>query len=137
MSSRSRNPVRDQQLAKIIGLSDVFEALSHPRSYRSPYTALEALEQVSHMRGEYFESGMVAALVNEISAFPMDSYVQLSTGEIGQVVGTNPDNILRPEVVIRWDDSWSPVENPRRIDLVDTPDVTIARALLEAELPIT
>jgi hypothetical protein len=124
-------------LAKIIGLSDVFEALSHPRSYRSPYTALEALEQVSDMRGEYFESGMVAALVNEISAFPMDSYVQLSTGEIGQVVGTNPDNILRPEVVIRWDDSWNPVETPQRIDLVDTPDVTIARALREAELPIT
>ncbi|MEE8488092.1 MAG: HD-GYP domain-containing protein, partial [Gemmatimonadota bacterium] len=66
-----------------------------------------------------------------------DSYVQLSTGEIGQVVGTNPDNILRPEVVIRWDESWNPVDNPRRIDLVDTPDVTIARALLEAELPIT
>ncbi len=124
-------------LAQIIGLSDVFEALSHPRSYRSPYTALEALEPVSDMSGEYFNSGMVAALVNEISAFPMDSYVQLSTGEIGQVVGTNPENILRPEVLIRWDDSWTLIDNPRRIDLVDTPDVTVARALLEAELPIT
>jgi len=124
-------------LAQIIGLSDVFEALSHPRSYRSPYTALEALEQVSDMSGEYFDPGMVAALVNEISAFPMDSYVQLSTGEIGQVVGTNPENILRPEVLIRWDDSWTLVDNPRRIDLVDTPDVTVARALVEAELPIT
>lgn len=124
-------------LAQIIGLADVFEALSHPRSYRSPYTALEALEQVSDMRGEYFEVGMVAALVNEISAFPMDSYVQLSTGEIGQIVGTNPENILRPEVLIRWDDTWKPVDDPWRIDLADNPDVTVARALLEAELPIT
>ncbi len=124
-------------LAQIIGLSDVFEALSHPRSYRSPYTALEALEQVSEMKGEYFEPGMVAALVNEISAFPLDSYVQLSTGEIGQVVGTNPDNILRPEVVVQWDESWKPVDQPRRIDLAKVPNVTVARALLEAELPIT
>lgn len=124
-------------LAQIIGLSDVFEALSHPRSYRSPYTALEALEQVSEMKGEYFELGMVEALVNEISAFPLDSYVQLSTGEIGQVVGTNPENILRPEVVVRWDESWKPVDQPWRIDLAKAPNVTVARALLEAELPIT
>ena len=124
-------------LAQVIGLADVFEALSHPRAYRSPYTALEALEQVSEMKGEYFEAGVVAALVNEISAFPLDSYVQLSTGAIAQVIGTNPENILRPEVLVRWDVDWTPLEPPRRLDLVEVPEVTIARALLEAELPIT
>lgn len=124
-------------LAQVIGLADVFEALSHPRAYRSPYTALEALEQVSEMKGEYFEAGVVAALVNEISAFPLDSFVQLSTGAIAQVIGTNPDNILRPEVLVRWDADWSPVDPPRRLDLVENPEVTVARALLEAELPIT
>lgn len=123
-------------LAQVIGLADVFEALSHPRAYRSPYTALEALEQVSEMKGEYFEAGVVAALVNEISAFPLDSFVQLSTGAIAQVIGTNPENILRPEVLVRWDADWSPVDPPRRLDLVENPDVTVARALLEAELPI-
>jgi HD-GYP domain-containing protein (c-di-GMP phosphodiesterase class II) len=124
-------------LAQIIGLADVFEALSHPRSYRSPYTALEALEQVSEMKGEYFEAGIVAALVNEISAFPLDSFVQLSTGEIAQVVGTNPENILRPEVLVRWDSEWTVLSQPKRLDLADNPGVTVARALLEAELPIT
>lgn len=124
-------------LAQVIGLADVFEALSHPRAYRSPYTALEALEQVSEMKGEYFEAGVVAALVNEISAFPLDSYVQLSTGAIAQVVGTNPDNILRPEVLLRWDADWTVLDPPERLDLAEHPDVTVARALLEAELPIT
>lgn len=123
-------------LAQVIGLADVFEALSHPRAYRSPYTALEALEQVSEMKGEYFEAGVVAALVNEISAFPLDSFVQLSTGAIAQVIGTNPENILRPEVLVRWDADWSPVDPPRRLDLAENPEVTVARALLEAELPI-
>lgn len=124
-------------LAQIVGLADVFEALSHPRAYRSPYTALEALEQVSEMKGEYFEAGIVAALINEISAFPLDSYVQLSTGAIAQVVGTNPDNILRPEVLVRWDADWSIVDPPRRLDLAESPEITVARSLLEAELPIT
>ena len=124
-------------LAQVIGLADVFEALSHPRAYRSPDTALQALEQVSEMKGEYFEAGIVSALVNEISAFPLDSYVQLSTGAIARVIGTNPDNILRPEVLVRWDADWSPLDPPKRLDLAETPEVTVARALLEAELPIT
>jgi response regulator RpfG family c-di-GMP phosphodiesterase len=124
-------------LAQVVGLADVFEALSHPRTYRSPYTALEALEQVSEMKGEYFDHGMVAALINEISAFPLDSYVQLSTGEIGQVVGTNPENILRPEILVRWDAGWNLIADPYHVDLATMPDVTVARALMEAELPIT
>ena len=72
-----------------------------------------------------------------LSVFPLDSFVQLSTGAIAQVIGTNPDNILRPEVLVRWDADWSPVDPPRRLDLADNPEVTVARALLEAELPIT
>ena len=29
-----------------IAVADVFEALSHPRTYRSPYATFDALEQV-------------------------------------------------------------------------------------------
>ncbi len=59
-------------LARLIAVADVFEALSHPRTYRSPNTALEALEQVASMGGEWFDPGVIAALVNEISAFPLE-----------------------------------------------------------------
>jgi HD-GYP domain-containing protein (c-di-GMP phosphodiesterase class II) len=124
-------------VAQILGVSDVFEALSHPRTYRSPYTGLQALETVVGMQDEYFEPRVVAALVNEISAFPLDSYVQLSTGEIAQVVATNPLNVLRPTVEVLYDTKWSPLEKPKRLDLSDKPEINVARALLEAELPIT
>jgi HD-GYP domain-containing protein (c-di-GMP phosphodiesterase class II) len=124
-------------LARLIAVADVFEALSHPRTYRSPNTALEALEQVASMGGEWFDPGIVAALVNEISAFPLDSYVQLSTGEIAQVLATNPENLFRPQVRLLWDANWSRVDPPRRLDLSETADVTVARTLLESELPLT
>ncbi len=123
-------------IARIVAVADVFEALSHPRTYRSPNTALEALEQVAGMGGEWFDPGVVAALVNEISAFPLDSYVQLSTGEIARVTGTNPDNLFRPRVEIVWDAEWARVEPPRALDLADTPGITVARSLFEGELPI-
>ena len=124
-------------IARILGVADVFEALSHPRTYRSPFTALEALERVVGMQDEYFAPQVVSALVNEISAFPMDSYVQISSGEIGRVVATDPGNILRPRVELVWDANWKRVEEPGTLDLASRPDLTVARALRESELPIT
>ena len=124
-------------IARILGVADVFEALSHPRTYRSPFTALQALERVVGMQDEYFAPQVVSALVNEISAFPLDSYVQLSSGEIGRVVATDPGNILRPKVERVWDADWKPIQEVGTLDLANRPDLTVARALLDSELPIT
>jgi response regulator RpfG family c-di-GMP phosphodiesterase len=124
-------------LARIIAVADVFEALSHPRTYRSPNTALEALEQIATMGGEWFDPGVVSALVNEISAFPLDSYVQLTSGEIGRVTATDPENLFRPVVEILWDADWQPIDPPRRLELAREPGMTVARLLLANELPLT
>lgn len=124
-------------IARILGVADVFEALSHPRTYRSPYTALQALERVVGMQDEYFSAQVVAALVNEISAFPLDSYVQISSGEIGRVVAIDPANILRPTVELVWDADWKRVETGNTLDLASRPDLTVSRSLLDSELPIT
>ncbi|MEJ2483275.1 MAG: HD domain-containing protein [Gemmatimonadota bacterium] len=124
-------------LARIISVADVFEALSHPRTYRSPNTALEALEQIATMGGEWFDPGVVSALVNEISAFPLDSYVQLTSGEIGRVTETDPENLFRPVVELLWDSEWQRIEPPRRLELAREPSLTVARLLLANELPLT
>lgn len=124
-------------IARILGVADVFEALSHPRTYRSPFTALQALERVVGMQDEYFAPQVVSALVNEISAFPLDSYVQISSGEIGRVVATDPGNILRPKVELVWDANWKPIQEVGTLDLASRPDLTVARALRDSELPIT
>jgi len=124
-------------IARILGVADVFEALSHPRTYRSPFTALQALERVVGMQEEYFSPQVVSALVNEISAFPLDSFVQISSGEIGRVVATDPGNMLRPRVELVWDRDWNRIEDPLTLDLASRPDLTVARALLDSELPIT
>ncbi len=123
-------------VAKIVAVADVFEALSHPRTYRSPHATFDALEQVVGMQDEYFEPHVVSALVHEISSFPPDSYVQLSTGEICQVVATNHENLMRPRVVVLWNSDWIRLDEPHAVDLVSNPAITVTRSLLETELPI-
>ncbi len=124
-------------LARVIAVADVFEAFSHPRTYRSLFTSYEALEQVVGLRDEFLSGDIVAALVDEISAFPLDSFVMLSTGEIGRVVNTNPANLMRPVVQTVWNPMWEPVDEPRTLDLAEETAVSVTRPLHETELPIT
>lgn len=123
-------------IAQILGVADVFEAFSHTRAYRSPFTAYEALERVVAMREEYFDGAIVDALANEISVFPLDSYVKLSSGAIGRVISTNPENLMRPTIEVLWNESWKPVD-PQLVSLDQAPEITIERPLHESEVPIT
>lgn len=125
------------EIAQILGVADVFEACSHARAYRSPFTAFEALEKVMAMRDEHFDRTIVDALANEISVFPLDSYVKLSTGSIGRVVATNPGNLMRPTVEVLWNAEWAPLTDPEVVELEKAPDITIERPLHESEVPIT
>ena len=124
-------------LSQVLAVADVFEAFSHPRTYRTLFTTYEALEKVVGLRDEALSGDVVGALVDEISAFPLDSFVLLSSGEIGRVVSTNPTNLMRPVVQTVWDSGWQPVDEPGVIDLSQDTSVTVARPLHETELPIT
>ncbi len=125
------------EIARILGVADVFEACSHARAYRSPFTAFEALEKVIGAREKQFDRAIVEALANEISVFPLDSYVRLSTGSIGRVVETNPENLMRPTVEVLWNANWAPLEQPEIMALERVPEITIERPLHESEVPIT
>jgi len=127
---------RIDEIARILGVADVFEAFSHLRVYRSPFTAFEALERVMQLRGDLFDRDIVDALANEISVFPLDSYVRLSSGTIGRVVATNPNNLMRPTIEVLWDEDWAPID-PEIVSLDEAPDVAIERPLHESEVPIT
>ncbi len=123
-------------IAQILGVADVFEAFSHARAYRSPFTAYEALERVVDMREGYLDGATVDALANEISVFPLDSYVKLSSGAIGRVIAANPDNLMRPTIEVLWNESWAPID-PHILSLDQAPDIAIERPLHESEVPIT
>jgi len=121
--------------AKILGVADVYEALSHPRSFRKTFIAFEALHVVVQMRETFFDPRVVRGLMNEISVFPIDSYVALNTGEIGRVQESNQQNLMRPIVAIRYDTDGRRLEKERLINLAANPLLYVQKPLYEDELP--
>ncbi len=122
------------EFAKIIGLADTYESLLHRRSFRKAFIGFDALREVIGMRSRYFAPRIIRALVAEVSVFPLESYVKLNTGEVGRVVKTNPDNLLRPVVVVEYDAGGSRLKRPRAVDLTARPLIYVSEAVDEREL---
>ncbi|MFQ5790820.1 MAG: HD domain-containing phosphohydrolase, partial [Acidobacteriota bacterium] len=90
------------EFAKILGVADVYEACSHPRPYRKTFIPYDALQELIEMRGEHFHPRYIKALMNALTVYPLGSFVELNTGEVGRVVKTNHRNLMRPLVEILW-----------------------------------
>jgi response regulator RpfG family c-di-GMP phosphodiesterase len=54
--------------ARIVGLADVFDALSSPRSYKAPWAEAEVLELIRRESGRHFDPELVEILLERLPA---------------------------------------------------------------------
>ncbi len=83
--------------AKIIGLAEVFEALTNGRKYRPPFLPYRAIKIISQERKDKFPHHLIKALFDVCSLYPVGTVFQLNTGQYGVVIKNTP-NIARPVV---------------------------------------
>jgi HD-GYP domain-containing protein (c-di-GMP phosphodiesterase class II) len=107
--------------ARAVGLADTYEALTHSRPFRKRMIPFNVLQQLIRLGGRLFHSDLVKTLIEEISVFPLGSYVRLNTGEAGKVVATNRGYPLRPAVEIQFAADGATLERNRSIDLKEEP----------------
>jgi len=101
------------------GMVDFFEAVTHNRPQRGPITPHEAMKMMlASGREGVFSPKALRAFLNAFSLFPAYSVVKLNSGEIGQVVRTNPNWPLRPMVKILLGRDGHPLEEKKEVDLL-------------------
>ncbi|WP_018754091.1 HD-GYP domain-containing protein [Paenibacillus sanguinis] len=85
--------------AKIVGVADIFHAMTLKRSYRetqSPYLVLEEL------RSEAFgklDPGVVQTFVDNTTQFHQGTHIRLNDGRVGEIVFSDRSQPTRPMVV--------------------------------------
>jgi HD-GYP domain-containing protein (c-di-GMP phosphodiesterase class II) len=114
--------------AKIISMIDTYESLLHPRAHRDVLVPPVGIQEIVACKGTCYDAGLVSALVKSISIYPVGSYVQLSTGEIGRVVQTSKTNPVRPVVNLILGADGKRI-TPRKIDLISEYLLTIRRCV--------
>lgn len=104
---------------RMITIVDAYDAITSARSYKSASPALDALQILFAERGQHFDKEMVEAFIQMIGIYPPGSLVEMSNGEVGIVVSSNPEYRLRPRVELVLDASKK-LRKPYIINLADS-----------------
>lgn len=93
-------------MGKILRIADVYEALTAERVYRPrSFTPDEALRRMWSERGKSFDPLLLKSFINMLGIYPVGSFVELDSGEIGLVM-EYPDELdkTRPLIMLLVDD---------------------------------
>ena len=122
------------EYAYIIGLVDMYSAMIKDRSYRNRIEQNRAMRDViSYSKGR-FPIKIVKVFLNQVSFFPVNSFVKLNDRSVGRVISTNPDFPLKPAVEILYDNLGSRLEESRIVDLSKRPLLYITGSVDEKDI---
>jgi hypothetical protein len=116
------------EMAQILGVVDVFDALVSARPYRPRLLPHEAIKELLVAERAAFPREILKALIEQLSVYPVGTTVRLTTGEVATVERVNSRYPFRPVVQV----DGAPVDgqsHPRHVDLSLTPLVAIIEAL--------
>jgi HD-GYP domain-containing protein (c-di-GMP phosphodiesterase class II) len=128
---------RDQiyELSFIIGLCDVYVAMITDRSYRDKFVQTDAIKYIVEEGSEQFPTGIRRVFLNQISLFPVNTYVRLNNKSIGRVLCTDKNQPLRPTIELVYDSAGHKMVKRELIQLSENPLLYITESLHERDIP--
>lgn len=109
-------------IGRIIGVADVYDALTSTRPYRKSLLPSEAMEYIMANGGIMFDVKLTKIFARKVAPFPMGTYVKLSNGLTGIVADNYEDACMRPKVKVIMDEEGNHIK-PYLINLRDERDL--------------
>lgn len=88
------------QLAQIVAVADVYDAMTSDRVYSRAVAPALALEHLTHVSKKHLDPHLVDLFIKKIAPYPEGCLVKLSNQRIGLVQAVHNDDPLRPLVVL-------------------------------------
>ncbi len=123
------------EYAKIIGICDCYEAMTHDRPYRKAAEQYISVLELARTKALLFKPHIVKAFLDEITFYPIGSYVRLNNKAIGVVVQTNRSNPFKPTVQIVVDGHGNRVSEEKLLNLAETHILTIVTGIKADDVP--
>ncbi|MCG0237923.1 MAG: HD-GYP domain-containing protein [Firmicutes bacterium] len=119
------------ELARVVAVADVYDAMTSDRVYRPGYPPERALRNMLEVVPDWFDPRVLAALVENVAIYPVGTLVELNTGETAVVTGVVKGQAARPRVRVLRDPAGRPVREPWEVDLAADPTYWIVRTFAE------
>jgi HD-GYP domain-containing protein (c-di-GMP phosphodiesterase class II) len=117
--------------ARIVSVSDAFEAMVSEKTYRNSMMGYQAMKNLLSDNSRRFDPDVLKAFIRIMGIYPIGSIILLNNGSIARVVEVHKDTPLRPSIRILIDEFGKVYENDEGdlIDLLTEKSLFIARAL--------
>jgi HD-GYP domain-containing protein (c-di-GMP phosphodiesterase class II) len=120
--------------AYIVGLVGIYAAMIKDRPYRERVEKSSAIKGIIASSKGMFPVKIVKAFLNQISFFPLNSYVKLNDRSVGRVISTNPNLPLKPTVEILYDSLGNRLAGKRIVDLSEQVLLYVTGSIDEEEI---
>ena len=121
-------------LARILSVTDSFEAMNRSKAYRSSMIGYAAMKQILNENSKKYDASIVKVLVKVLGIYPPGSFVILNDTSIGKVIKVKPIAPLRPVIKLLIDSTGVKVEKNEEIDLVQNTKLFIVKVIDLSEL---
>jgi len=122
------------EYAKLIGLCDSYEAMTHARSYRKAIDQHRSIVNLAESRTELFSPYIIKVFLDELTVYPIGSYVRLNNGALGVVIETNRTSPFKPIIRIIVDGQGNRILEEKHIDLSQSAVLNIRESVSKGEV---
>lgn len=118
--------------AKIVSITDSFDAITSNRVYGRGRTNVEAFQILQASSGNLFQSELVSKFIHAIGIYTPGTTVQLRDGNYAVIMKSNPDHPWRPIIMVLRNAELEPIK-PRYLDLTQAPPRHHIRKMVRTE----
>lgn len=104
--------------ARIVAISDVYDALSTNRIYRKKMLTHEVVDYMCSLCNKHFDKIVLDAFISHIANYPIGTAVKLNSGEKGLVAKYNKNFPNRPIIRVVIDENGDMLAKPKEVDLL-------------------
>lgn len=117
-------------LARIVALTDVYDALTSDRVYKKRELPHIAAEYIKHNAGLLFDPFIVDLFLSSIAVYGEGTLVLLNTGEVGSIISSGSVSGERQKISVFANKSGPPVLQPYIVDLNKAKNVEIVEVFV-------
>jgi HD-GYP domain-containing protein (c-di-GMP phosphodiesterase class II) len=105
--------------ARMASIADFFDAITSDKPYAAGISPHDAMRKLYDAADQAYQRELVEQFIQCIGIYPTGTLVELSTGEVGVIVGQNRVRRLKPRVMLVLNAEKKPLETFVELDLME------------------
>ncbi|WP_199244013.1 HD-GYP domain-containing protein [Bacterioplanes sanyensis] len=101
------------RFTRIVTIVDAYDAMTSDRCYKPGMSSVEALRIINRNLGTQFDADIARTFISMIGLYPPGYLLEMTNGEVGIILSSNPGFQLKPKVIMILDAAKEP--QPERI----------------------